>query len=167
VIIHFGGGDGLKFGDVIVAVASMVVIFGLVNALLELALVPVNTALSDIAVMVSILVAGLIVGYVFAGNIREESRMKSILKVVVLFALVFSFGFVTYFTSARHHGLYVDEYLNNTYSSHVTWTNENYVAYEMMVLFMYAGVVLVYSLALCFVGLYVGSMRKPSAKTKE
>jgi hypothetical protein len=157
----------LKFGDVIVAVASMLVIFGLVNVLLELALVPVNTALGDVAVVVSILVAGLIVGYVFAGNIREESRAKSILKVVVLSALVFDLGSVAYSTSARHYGLYVDEYLNNTYSSHVTWTNENYMAYETMVLFMYAGVVLVYSLVFGFVGLYLGSMRKPSAKTKE
>jgi hypothetical protein len=86
VIVQFGGGDRLKFGDVIVAVASLDVAFTLIGCLLNFALIPMNTEWGGmIAAIVSILISGLIVGYVFAGKLQEESRRASIAKVVVLF----------------------------------------------------------------------------------
>jgi hypothetical protein len=158
------GGGVLKFGDIIIAVASMGVIFTLVSAVLRIALVPVNTALGDVADIVAILVSALIVGYVFAGKIREESRMTSILKVVVLFAVVMLFGFAIFFGASRHSGLWVDEYIDSTYPSHGV-TNNDWMAYEFAVLFGIVGLTVALSFALGFVGLYLGSMRKPSAKT--
>jgi hypothetical protein len=156
----------LKFGDVIVAVASMGVTFIFVDALLGIALVPVNTALSDVAGIVSLLVSGLVVGYVFAGKIREESRMASIGKIVVLFAIVQVLGFVTFMGAVPHYGYWVDDYINSTYPTHGV-TNENWMAYENMMLFALTAAFAALSLVLGFIGLYVGSMRKPSAKTKK
>jgi hypothetical protein len=164
VHIDFEGGDRLKFGDIIVAVASMAVIFTLVAALLWITLVPMNTALGDPLNIVSILVSGLIVGYVFAGKIREESRMASIGKVVVLFAVVMLFAVIMWFAPVGHYGRWTDEYINSTYPSHGV-TNEDWVAYENVVEFMIAGMYVALSLALGFIGLYIGSMRKPSTKT--
>jgi hypothetical protein len=156
----------MKFGDVIVAVASMAVIFVLVDALLWIALVPVNTSLGDVANIVSILVSGLVVGYVFAGKIREESRITSNGKIVVLFAVVMLVAVLAFFGAVMHYGPWVDEYLNSTYPSHGV-TNQDWMAFEDMVLFEVAGFNVALALALGFVGLYLGSMRKPSAKTKQ
>jgi hypothetical protein len=154
----------LKFGDIIIAVASMAVIFILVVAVLRIALVSVNTASGDVADIVGILVSALVVGYVFAGKIREESRMTSILKVVVLFVVLMAFGTLMNFGAARHSGLWVDEYIDSTYPSHGV-TNNDWMAYEFAVLFGIVGLSAALSFALGFVGLYLGSMRKPSAKT--
>jgi hypothetical protein len=156
----------LKFSDVILAVASMVVTFVLVGALLWIALIPVNTALGDPMNYVSLLVSGLVVGYIFAGKIREESRMASISKVAVLFAVVMFFAVVMWFAPVGHYGRWADEYINSTYPSHGL-TNEDWLSYESMVEFMMAGMYTALSLVLGFIGLYLGSMRKPSAKTKE
>jgi hypothetical protein len=157
----------LKFGDVIVAVACMAVTFILVDVLFWIALVPTNLAgLGDVANSVSLLVAALIVGYVFAGKIREESRMASISKIVFLHAVVMLFAVMTFFGAVHHYGLWVDEYLNSTYPAHGV-TNEDWMSFEGMVLFELAAMYVALSLVLGLVGLYVGSMRKPSAKTKE
>jgi hypothetical protein len=156
----------LKFGDVIIAAASMAVTFIFVDALLWIALVPMNTALSDVASIVSLLVSGLVVGYVFAGKIREESRMASIGKIVVLFAVGQMLGFVPFFGTVGHYGLWVDEYINSTYPTHGV-TNENWMTYESMMLFALTAAFVALSLVLGFIGLYLGSMHKPSAKTKE
>jgi len=73
----------LKFGDVITAVASLAVIYMLLDFVLLGVMIPVNSLYApDIANIVSVLVASLIVGYVFAGKIKEESRMGAIAGIV-------------------------------------------------------------------------------------
>jgi len=167
VYICFGGGDGLKFGDGITAVASLAVVFILVESVLSIALIPMNSTWGvDVASIVSFLVSGLIVGYVFAGKIREESRMISIGKVVVLFAVVIMFAARIGYGAIGHYSALVDEYLGNMYSTS-SWTNTDWFAYEHMMLIELNVVPVVYALAFGFIGLYLGSMRKPSAKTKE
>jgi hypothetical protein len=69
-----GGGERLKFGDVVAAVASLVVI----NLLLISVLLVVFVPMISIDGILSILVASSIVGYVFALKIQEESRPKAI-----------------------------------------------------------------------------------------
>ena len=54
----------------------------------SLALVPPAALGKDIAELSSYLVSALIVGYAFAGKIREESRRVSIRRVVVFAAFV-------------------------------------------------------------------------------
>jgi hypothetical protein len=168
VYVYFGGGDGLKFGDVITAVASLTVAFFLFDCVFNLALVPATSTDwgAMAAVIVSVLVSGLVVGYVFAGKIQEESKMISIGKVVVLFAAVFGFLVMIVYGAIYHYGLLADETLGNMYNTSA-WTNTNWFAYEIMGLTIDTALFIVYALVFGFIGLYVGSMRKPSAKTKE
>jgi phosphoglycerol transferase MdoB-like AlkP superfamily enzyme len=93
----------LKFGDVIIAVASVSVAFLLIDTVLSFALIPMNSAWGGyVADIVSLIVSALIVGYVFAGKIREESKMASIGKVVVLFAFVMMFAVMIWLGSIPH-----------------------------------------------------------------
>ena len=167
VHICFGGGDGLKFGDIVTAVASLAVIYILVYSVLSIALVPMNSVWGlNVAFVVSVLVSASIVGYVFAGKIQEESRMASIGKIVVLFAFVIMFVVLTGSGAAGHSSALTDENLQNMYQTG-SWTNMDWVAYEMVAGVLIIAVNVLGVLALGFAGLYLGSMRKPSAKTKE
>jgi flagellar biosynthesis protein FliQ len=157
----------LKFSDVIVAVASLFVVDWLVNVLFNFVLIPMSTSWGgDVAFILSALVSGLIVGYIFAGKIREESRMVSIGKVVVLFAVVMMFAVWTTGGAAGHYSAWVDENLKNMYNT-TSWANVDWFWFEMMLLMAITAVYAVLTLVFGFIGLYVGSMRKPSAKTKE
>jgi len=157
----------LKFGDVVVAVASWAVVYLLVYSVLIIALVPMNSFWGlNVAFIVSVLVSALIVGYVFAGKIREESRMASIGKVVVLSAFVIMFAAMIVPGAIGHYSALIDENLQKMYSTG-SWTNTDWVAYEMVAVVLNTVVNVLGVLALGFVGLYLGSMRKPSAKTKE
>jgi ABC-type transport system involved in multi-copper enzyme maturation permease subunit len=157
----------LKFGDIVTAVASLAVVFILVDSVLGIALIPMNSAWGlDVTSIVSFLVSALVVGYVFAGKIREESRMISIGKVVVLFAVVIFFAARISYGAIGHYSALVDENLRNMYSTN-SWTNTDWFAHEAMALHLLNAVPVVYALAFGFIGLYLGSMRKPSAKTKE
>jgi hypothetical protein len=167
VHICFGGGDGLKFGDVITAVASLAVVCLLVESVLGIALIPMYSSWGlDATSIVSIFISALIVGYVFAGKIREGSRMISIGKVVVLFAVLIMAVVRIGYGAIGHYSYMVDETLRNMYSTG-SWTNTDWFAYEHMALTELTAVPVVFALAFGFIGLYLGSMRKSSAKTKE
>jgi hypothetical protein len=162
------GGDRLKFGDIIVVVASLTVAFILFDCVFNLALVPATG--SDYgamaAVIVSILLSGLVVGYVFAGKIQEESRRTSIGKVVVLFTAVFALLIMIVYGVIYHYNALADERLSSMYNTSA-WTNTNWFAYEIMALTINTAMFIVFALVFGFIGLYVGSMRKTSSKTKE
>jgi hypothetical protein len=157
----------LKFGDVIVAVASWQVVFILVHTVLSIALIPISSYWGfNVDSILSFLVSALIVGYVFAGKIREESRMVSIGKIVVLSAVLTMFATMIGVSATGHYNAWVDESLRNMYSTG-SWTNTDWIAFEHMMLVEWAVFPVVYALVFSFIGLYLGSMRKPSAKTKE
>jgi hypothetical protein len=142
----------------------------LVDTVLYFALVPMNPAWGGyVADIVAFLVSGLVVGYVFAGKIREESRMASIGKVVVLFAVVTMFVIMIWGADIGHFNARVDENLTNMYGKTTTrsWANSVWVAYESMMLNMVVALYIVLALVLGFIGVYLGSMLKPSGKTKE
>jgi hypothetical protein len=165
VCLGFIGGDRLKFGDVIMATASVSVIFVLLFAVLSLVLVPAGSYLGLLVTgIVSILVASLVVGYVFAEEIREEPRMRSIAKIVVLFTVVSIFVSLMLYSALGHYNALVDENLQKMYSTG-SWTNTDWFSYESMVLYLNTGLNAVIGLVLGFIGLYLGSMRNPSAKT--
>jgi len=73
----------LKFSDVILAVAAALVIDILVVVVLLMVLIsPMGSYWGlNSAGMVSVLIAGLLVGYLFAVKIQEESRMKAVGKI--------------------------------------------------------------------------------------
>jgi hypothetical protein len=161
------GGGGLKFGDVIMATASAAVIHILIEGVLVIALVPTGSYLGvQATVIVSILVSGLIVGYVFARKIWEESRIISIGKIAILSAFLTLFAVMASFGAIGHYSALVDESLQNMFSTG-SWTSTDWYSYEVMVLASSTALNVAYTLALGFVGLYLGSMRKPAAKTKE
>ena len=156
----------MKFGDIIIILGSLTVAFFLFDSVFNLALVSATG--SDygamLAVIISILLSSLVVGYVFAGKIREESRRASIGKVVVLFAAVFGFLVMIVYGAIYHYGLYADETLRSMYNASA-WTNSNWFAYEIMGLTTDTTVFIIFALVFGFIGLYLGSMRKTSSKT--
>lgn len=157
----------MKFGDIIIVVASLFVVAWVINTLLNFVLIPASTSYGgEVAYILSVLISAPIVGYIFAGKMREESRMASIGKVVVLFAVLMIFV-MTMGAMSRHYPLFIDDQLSNMYNNTTSWTNAQWFWYETMYLMLVATVYAVFSLLFGFIGLYLGSMRKPSAKTKE
>jgi hypothetical protein len=155
----------LKFGDVIIAVASLFVVVWVINTLLNFVLVPASTSYGgDVAYILSVLISAPIVGYIFAGKMREESRMASIGKVIILFTVLMIFAVVVGCAVAYHYQLYLDEQISNTYSNTISWTNAQWFWYELTYTMLVTTLYAVYSLLFGFIGLYLGSMRKPSAK---
>jgi hypothetical protein len=156
----------LKLSDVIVAVASFSVVFLLIWVVLEQ--LPINIPMEyQTDQVVSLLVSALIVGYVFTGKIREESRMVSIGKIVILSAFVMMFLAVMSFAAvAPHYTNDVDQVFNSTFTT-TSWTNATWFANSELALVYNTGVRVLYVLLFSFIGLYLGSMRKPSAKTKQ
>ena len=96
--MFFGGGAGVEFGDIAIASAA----FFVISVFLYM-LVP-NTIVFryfDIGFIISVLVAGLIVGVMYAHELVDE-RVKSIAKILVLSAVLlalFTVGMVL--TEAR------------------------------------------------------------------
>jgi hypothetical protein len=151
----------LKFGDVMTAVASLVVVYMLLDFVLLAVVINVNSYWApDIATVVSVLVASLIVGYVFAGKIKEESRIGAIGRLVVLSTVVLTFYTMTLFTNP-YGGAIIEETLESMFSTS-GWTTMDWVVYSQLLMIMIAALNIIFDLVFGFVGLYAGSMlRKP------
>jgi len=153
----------LRFSDVILAVATTIVITVLVYSVLGMALVPSMDSYSgqSIAATISMLVAGLVTGFVFAGNIQEESRMKAVGKIVVLFATVWLFLVMILFSGNSYYWTNIKETLQDMFSTGA-WTTVDWFVYEQLATSLNLALNVVLALVLGFIGLYVGSMlRKP------
>ena len=160
----------MKFRDVIITTASLAVVTFFLDTVLALVIVPLNTSYGlDVTLILSVLISGLIIGYAFAGKIREESSLQSIGEILVLFAVLVALSVMAQYSAVKHFGPLIDQNLNSTYSTTTTssWTNTDWFAYEMTMLRIYTVLPMIYVLVFGFIGLYLGSMRKPSAKTKE
>jgi hypothetical protein len=152
----------LKFGDVMVAVASLAVISALLDSVLNVVFLPViSTGGKDVACILSILVASLIVGYLFAVKIQEESRRGAIGSIVVLSAVVWMFFAMALFANPLASPALKDS-LNSMFSTS-GWTDYDWFVAIVGVMALNA----VFALVFGFIGLYVGSMRKPSAKPRK
>jgi len=151
----------LKFGDIITAVASLAVIYIVLDFALFAVVINVNTYWGpDISTIVSVLVASLIVGYMFAGKIKEDSKIGAIGRIVVLSTLVLTFYTMAYFANP-YIGTSVQESLESMFSTS-GWTTWDWVAYSQLLMAMVVVLTVVFDLVFGFVGLYVGSMlRKP------
>jgi hypothetical protein len=102
----------------------------------------------------------LIVGYVFASKIQEDSKMMSIGKIVVLAGAATMFVNMIWSGALGHYALMVDETLRNMYSTG-SWTNTDWASYEAMALFLENAVSVGITIVFSFIGLYLGSMLKP------
>jgi len=154
----------LKFGDVITAVASLAVIYILLAFACMAVFVPVDPYWGiDVANILAILVASLIVGYVFAAQIQEGSRMGAIGRIVVLFAVVQMFGFMASMAVNPYMGAMMEEGLESMFSTS-GWATTDWLGYSHFVLIMMAAVNVVFALVFGFIGLYVGARLRKSSK---
>jgi hypothetical protein len=146
----------LKFSNVVVATASLVLIGFLLDAVLRVALLPVSsTSVSELlAWIIAFLVASLIVGYVFALRIQEESRIKAIGKIVVLSSLA-GMLFVTVWFANPFASPAIKDSMESMFSTG-GWTNADWSAYSALL----ATIDVVVEAVFTFIGLYVGSMLK-------
>jgi len=153
----------LKFSDVILAVATVAVIDALVYCVLGIALVPSMGSYWGLnsAAIASMLVAGLVAGFVFAGNIQEESKMRAIGKIAVLFGAVMSSATMIANSANGYYNAWVTEYLQSTFSTGA-WTTTDWYVYGQLALAVQVALNVSLTLVLGFIGLYIGSMlRKP------
>jgi len=157
------GGDRLKFGDVILTVASIDVIDAMIWFVLGAALIPSVGSYWGInsAGIISMLIAALVVGYVLAGKIQEESRIRAVGKTSVLSAWVMAFYVMISAAANPYYKDWIDETLNSMYATSA-WTKTDWYVYGQVALMTYVVLNVVLVLVLTFIGLYAGSMlRKP------
>jgi hypothetical protein len=165
-VLIWGGGERLKFGDVVTAVAALVVIDLLLDAVFLAVFVPVNSYWGvDVAGIISILAASLIVGYVFAAKIQEESRRGAIGRIVVLSMVIMTFATMALFANP-YTGTAIKEGLQSMFSTG-GWTTWDWVSYSQLVMVMMVALNVVIALVFSLIGLYAGSMlKKPAMKQK-
>ena len=150
----------MKFGDVVTAVASLGVITLLLDSVLLAVFVPVmHAGGTDIAGILSTLVASLIVGYVFALKIQEESRRGAIGSIVVLFTVVSMLATMVFIANPLASPA-VKESMDTMFSTS-GWTNYDW--FDAM--FVLVALNVVVALVFGFIGLYAGSMLRKPKKT--
>ncbi len=158
----------MKFGDVVTAVASLFVVEILLDFVFLAIFVPVISYWGTyVSAILAILVSSLIVGYLFASKILEESRMGAIGRIVVLSTVALILVLMAYFAANPYFSTEINEGVSSIFSTS-GWTTRDWLAYSQLAIFMLLAVNAALSLAFSFIGLYAGSMlRKPSAKTKQ
>ena len=151
----------MKFDDMITAVASLVVVYILLFFVLFGVMITVDTTFGpDIATIISVLMASLIVGYVFAGKIKENSKRGAIGRIVVLSTVVLTVFTMALFTNP-YVGTVIEQEMEKVFSTS-GWTTLDWLAYSQLLLLMILALNVVFYLIIGFVGLYAGSMlRKP------
>jgi len=156
----------LKFSDVIIATVSLVLLGLILNAFLMFGFISMNNdqLAAMLSTIIATLISSLVVGYVFALKIQEDSRIKAIGVIDVLSAFTL-LVFETIWTCNYYGGEWFTEDFNNVFKPPSSgWTNYAYAAHAALLI----SIIAILALVVVFIGLYVGSMlRKPSAKTKE
>jgi len=154
----------LKFSDVTMATVSLVLMGLILDAFLLVAFGSLNSNSTSnlLAFIISFLASSLVVGYVFALKIQEESRIKTIGVIVILSTFTFML-FLGVWIANPFASPWFKDTLNNDFNTS-GWTNYDWAAYSALIVSVDA----IITLGITFIGLYAGSMlRKPSAKTKE
>lgn len=149
----------MKFSDALMAAVSATVILALLFPVTAAFVAALGLDLGSlIGGIVSLILAMVIVGYIFAEKIWE-SRMKAITKILVLFAFIITF--VVYLeAAATDWKTLVKETYNPATTSELVGLQGLEIAGEK---FFFVVLVIV----LGFIGLYIGSMLKRPAKSKE
>jgi len=148
----------LRFGDVITAVASLFLITILISYPLEIVLVSILGLYlaPTIGALISVLLGGFIIGYIFSGKIENGSK-EVIVKISVLFTVLMVFSIIL---NNAVLGEYFTDWINESYQqSNPTaslTTFEWFVVGGLFIgsqMFMNVIVLFVFSL----MGLYAGS----------
>jgi ABC-type spermidine/putrescine transport system permease subunit I len=120
-----------------------------------------NVTSDTVSFVIAVLVISLIVGYVFALKIQEQSRMKATGLIVVLSAFTMLVFISIWMANGFAYPWFRDS-LNSMFNR-TAWTDydlEGYAALNVSFL------VIIY-MVLSFIGLYLGSMLRKPTKTKE
>ena len=148
----------MRFGDVITAVASLFLITILISYPLEIVLVSILGLYlaPTIGALISVLLGGFIIGYIFSGKIENGSK-EVIVKISVLFTVLMVFSIIL---NNAVLGEYFTDWINESYQqSNPTaslTTFEWFVVGGLFIgsqMFMNVIVLFVFSL----MGLYAGS----------
>jgi ABC-type long-subunit fatty acid transport system fused permease/ATPase subunit len=153
----------LKFGNVILTVASIAVIEIMLDFVLGVALIPSVGSYwgMNSAAIISMLIAALFVGYIFAMKIQEESRIRATGKISVLSAAVMAFSVVMSAAANPYYKDWMEETLKSMFTTNA-WTKADWYVYGQLSLMTVVVLNVVLALVLTFIGVYAGSMlRKP------
>jgi hypothetical protein len=154
------GGDWLKFSDVVIATASLVLTGFLLDFVLKGVFVLLNSTMSEmLAWIIAFLVTSLIIGYVFALKIQDESRIRTIGSIVVLSTFTLML-FLLVWIANPIASPWVKDSLENLFNT-IGWTNYDWSAYLALAVTLEV----VLALVLSFIGLYAGSMLRKPKKT--
>ena len=148
----------MRFGDIIIAVASLFLVTFLISYPLEIALIPILglSSAPTIGALVSVLLGGLIIGHIFSrkmGNVRKEA----IVTISILFTVLMIFSIIL---NNAVLGNYFTNWVNETYQE--SNPTESLTSFEWFVvgglfigsqMFMNIIILFVFS----FIGLYSGS----------
>lgn len=150
----------MKFSDVVIATASLVLIGLLLDFVLKGVFVLLNSTMSELlAWIIALLVASLIVGYVFALKIQDGSRIRTIGSIVVLSTFMLMLSLMVWIANPLASP-WVKDSLESLFNTN-GWTNYDWSAY----LAISVTLEVVVALVLSFIGLYVGSMLRKPKKT--
>ena len=146
----------MKFSEIVIATTSIVITSIMLDSLLLAALGPVIPEGTDIAGILSVLMASLIVGYVFSLKTQEESRRRAIFSIAILSAVVFMFYAMALFANPLVSPA-IREHISAAFAT-TGWTNDDWLNGIVMVM----GLLVAFAFVGIFVGVYAGSMlRKP------
>ena len=156
----------MKFSNVIIATVSLVLLGFVLDAFLMFGFISMNNdRMADmLSFIIAFLISALVVGYVFALKIQEDSRIKAtgVIDVLSTFtALVFDSVWVC----NTYGSEWFTEDFNNVFKPPSSgWTPYAYAAHAAVLV----SIVVIIAFVVIFIGLYAGSMlRKSSAKTKQ
>ena len=145
----------MKFSDVVMAAALLFVVGIVLTGVLFAPFASLQGHMSLVAGVIAGLVVSIMVGYVFAVQIREESRLRAIGSIVLLATAGLMIFIVGWFANPLASPA-VKDMLQSMFSTGA-WTDYDWYAYTASVM----GLVIILFVVLVFVGLYVGSMLKP------
>jgi mannose/fructose/N-acetylgalactosamine-specific phosphotransferase system component IIC len=148
----------LRFGDIIVAVASLFLVTFLISYPLEIALIQILglSLAPTIGALVSVLLGGLIIGYIFSEKMGN-GRKEVIVTISILFTVLMIFSIIL---NNAVLGNYFTNWVNETYQE--SNPTESLTSFEWFVvgglfigsqMFMNIIILFVFS----FIGLYSGS----------
>ena len=155
----------MKFGDLVISVASIAVISALIHAPLDFVFVSALGLASGptVSTFVSFFLSTLICGYIFSGKIRE-ARRETIAKITVLWT-AFVFLILQFKPTQAHWGQFADEAYQGQ-----NWSNLSTIErlhWEIMYLDIFVFLFVVLALVLGLIGLYVGSMLRKSKTSQK
>ncbi len=143
----------MKFSEVVMATASLVLIGFLLDFGLKGAFVLLNSTSGElIAWAIAFLVASLIVGSVFALKIKDGSKIGAIGSIVVLSGFTLMLTLIAWIANPIANP-WVKDSIENMFNTS-GWTNYDWSAYLAVSLMLEV----ILAMVLSFIGLLVGSM---------